>query len=138
MNASDSIITPRTNHETHQRHEKKTKSKDDPFPLHFGMMAEIDEQTETMAGRMQIVVNLGMMIWGQFRNAFDLQNDLLEENENRENRSGSMAALWSGGSILLGAGMESLVQPIPVRDILDKPLRGTRTPFPCTLQSTLP
>src|SRR5437867_13062049 len=53
----------------------------DALKLDFGVVTKVDEQAELEASRLEIILNLGAVLFGQFRHCFELQNDFVITNK---------------------------------------------------------
>ena len=47
----------------------------DALKLDLGVVPKVDEQAELEASRLEIILNLGAVLFDQFRHCFKLQND---------------------------------------------------------------
>ena len=68
-------------------------SADDAFDFDAGMMAEIDEQADAMAGGLEIIVNLRAMLIGEFAQRLQLHDHLVEADEVGLELAAELAAL---------------------------------------------
>src|SRR6266487_949620 len=71
-------------------------SGDEALVFHFGIMAEVHEQTECAAGCAEIVQQLRAMLIGQGRDGFDFDNDRTVTNEVRHERLNERTAILQG------------------------------------------
>jgi hypothetical protein len=71
--------SPRNTRNT--RKKEKRKLDHDSLVLDFGVVAEVDEQSEAKARRFEVIVHLSAMLFSQFLDRFDLQNDLVKKDE---------------------------------------------------------
>lgn len=66
------------------RTRNRKKISDDAFVFDFGVVAKVDQQSDSIAGRFQVIVDLCPMRVSQFRDRLDFENDFFKTDEIRD------------------------------------------------------
>ena len=61
--------------------EYQERSANDPLLLDFAVCPEVHQETETIPGCLQVIVDLGPVFVSQLRDGLDLHDDFIETSE---------------------------------------------------------